>query len=169
MGAEHIAVQFEPLFRVGLPWPPGELELIELILGFGEATPELVHLTDQAVTLLVEVAKVAGQPFDGPGQVALWSGFRRTLRNALIIAAKPGHWPTLAPCRPWDRLAAPRRGTQPEEGVFPTFTGSCTGSTCSGTSPRSSCRSGAPSRAVDVPASRTGKDGPPRRGRLGPH
>ena len=38
MGAEHIPVQLEPLFLVGLPWPPGELELIELILGFSEAT-----------------------------------------------------------------------------------------------------------------------------------
>jgi hypothetical protein len=107
MGAEHIAVQLEPLFLVGLPWPPEELELIELILGFGEATPELVHVTCQAVTLLVELAKVAGQPFDSPGQAAQQSGFRRALGDALTIAAKPGHWPTLAPGRPLDHPASP--------------------------------------------------------------
>ena len=89
MGAEHFPVQLELLFLVGVPWPPGELELIELILGFGEATPELVHVTCQAVTLLVELAKVAGQPFDSPGQVARRSGFRRALSDALTIAAKP--------------------------------------------------------------------------------
>ena len=117
MGAEHIPVQLYPLFLVGLPWPPGELELIEFILGFGEATPELVHVTCQAVTLLVELAKVAGQPFDSPGHVALWSGFRRALGDALILAAKPGHWPTLAPYRPLDHPASLTDSAA--EGAFP--------------------------------------------------
>src|SRR6266498_5096652 len=42
---------------------------------------------------------------------------------------------------------------------FPTFTGGCTGSTCSGTSSRSRCRSGAPPRAVRDARRRDPADG----------
>jgi hypothetical protein len=89
--------------------------LVELIVGFGEPTPELVQVTCQAVTLLVQLTKIAGQPFDSPGQFQRRSGFRRALHNALTIAAKPGHWPTLAPGRPWDRPDSP----QDSAGAFP--------------------------------------------------
>jgi len=67
MGAELIAVLLQPLLRVELRRPPGALELIKLTLGFGEATPELVHVAFQAVALLIQLTEADGKPVDSPG------------------------------------------------------------------------------------------------------
>jgi len=72
MNAELIPILLQPL-PLQLRRPPGELErvpleLIELPLGFGQATPELGHVTFQAVALLVQLTEVAGQPLDSPRQ-----------------------------------------------------------------------------------------------------
>src|SRR5204862_3529389 len=88
--------------------PPGELELIileliELTLGFRDATPELLDVGFQTVALTGQLTEGAGQRLDGAGQFRRQSGLRR----ALTLADKPGHWPTLTSGRPVDRL--PRR------------------------------------------------------------
>ena len=57
MGAKLIPVLLQPLLRVELRRPPGALELIELTLGFREATPELVYVAFQAVALLVQLTE----------------------------------------------------------------------------------------------------------------
>ena len=112
MAAELIPVLLQPLLRAELRWPPRALELIKLILGFREATPELAYLAFQPVALLVQLTEAGGRPVGNPGQFPRRSGFRRALDDALTIAAKPGHWPTLMPYRPLTGL--PRRRTQPE-------------------------------------------------------
>jgi len=67
MGAQLIPVLVQPLLRVELRRPPGALELIKLTLGFREATPELVYVAFQAVTLLVQLTEADGQPVANPG------------------------------------------------------------------------------------------------------
>src|SRR5580704_9151186 len=114
MSAELIPVLLQPLLRIKLRRRPGALELIKLTLGFREATPELVYVAFQAVALLVQLTEADGQPVDRPGQFPRRSGFRRAPDDTLTIAAKPGHWPTLAPYRPL--TAPPRRRTQPAVG-----------------------------------------------------
>jgi hypothetical protein len=101
MGAEFLKVLLEPLL-LELRWMPRELELLELeliqlTLGFRDATPELLDVARQAVTLVVQLTEAGGQPVDSPGQFLRRSGFRHGLRDAPTIAAEPGHWPTLAP------------------------------------------------------------------------
>jgi hypothetical protein len=95
-----------------------QLEPIELTLGFREATPELLDIAFQAVTLTGQVTELAGQLVDSPGQFARRPGFRRMLDAAPTITAEPGHWPTITP---WQALRAlPRRQTQTaEEAFFP--------------------------------------------------
>ncbi len=66
MGAELIPILLQPLLRVELRRPPGAQELIELTLGFREATPELVYVAFQAVALLVQRTKADGQAADSP-------------------------------------------------------------------------------------------------------
>ena len=66
MDAEPIPVLLEPLL-LEFRRPPGELEPIkleptELTLGFGEATPELLHVAFQAVALIGQLAELDGQP-----------------------------------------------------------------------------------------------------------
>lgn len=120
MGAELIPVHLQPLL-LELRRPPGELEpiepeLIKFVFGFGDATPELLYLAFQTVALIGQLTEADGQPLDSPGQLPRRSGLHRVLDDALIIAAKPGHWLTLASLRPVDRL--PRRRTQPAEEAF---------------------------------------------------
>src|SRR5689334_9670380 len=80
-----------------------ELELIELTLGFRDATPELLDVAFQTVPLIGQFTEGDGQRFDGPGRFRRQSGLRR----ALTLADKPGHWPTLTSGPTVDRL--PRR------------------------------------------------------------
>ena len=108
-------VLLEPLL-LELRRPPGELklldlELIQLVLGFRDTTPELLYVTFQAVTLVDQLTEPDGQPVDSPGRYLRRSGCRCVRGDALTIAAKPGHCPTLAPWRLIDRM--PRRQTQP--------------------------------------------------------
>jgi hypothetical protein len=101
MGAEFAKVLLEPLLlelrRVPDELELIELELIELTLGFRDATPELLYVAFQAVALVVQLTEADGQPVDSPGQFLRRSRFRRALGNALTTTAKPGHWLTLAP------------------------------------------------------------------------
>jgi hypothetical protein len=67
------------------------LELIELSLGFRDATPEALYVVFQAVAFIIQFTKAGGQPVDSPRPFPQRSGYRRALPDVLAIAAETGH------------------------------------------------------------------------------
>ena len=79
-GAEVIPVLLQPLLRTELRRPPGELQLIQLTLGFRKATPELAYVAFQPVALLGQLTEAtvsppvtAGSSGGSPGSGVRWT------------------------------------------------------------------------------------------------